>query len=70
MGLAEARREVSRLLGAVEREAVDALLRAYEAERTEDAITSSEPHVARQKVLAARELRALLKAPRGEGGQA
>lgn len=70
MKLADARREFHRLVGAVERASADVLLAAYEAERTEEAITSGEPEVARQKVLAVREIRALLKAPRGEGGQA
>lgn len=50
-------------------DAVDAVIASYEAEVTEDAITSSEPEKARQKVLAAREIRALLKPPKGTGGQ-
>ena len=49
--------------------AVDAVIAAYEADATEDAIVSSEPEKARQRVLAAREIRALLKPPKGAGGQ-
>lgn len=49
--------------------AVDAVIAEYEAEATEDTITSSEPEKARQRVLAAREIRALLKPPKGAGGQ-
>lgn len=42
---------------------VDALIAEYEKEQTENAIDSMSPETARHKVIAARDIRALLKRP-------
>ena len=66
----EARALVQAVCTPIQIKAFSELLQCYEAEQTEEAITSSDREVARNKVLAVREIRALLKPPRGEAGQA
>ncbi len=70
MSVRDARAQLHGLLTPSQVRAVVELLEAYEAERIEDMLTNSTPLDEKQKVLAAREIRALLKAPKGEAGQA